>query len=276
MNVWIEAARPRTLTIAISPVLVGTASAEETIVWRFGAALIVALAIQIGVNFANDYSDGRRGVDTPARVGPRRATAAGLVTPEAMKVAVVAALTVAAGAGLALAAATSYVLVAVGALCFIAALAYSGGPRPYASVGLGEVFVFVFFGLVATAGSAYVQTERITLVAVFSAIPVGLLATAVLVVNNLRDMSTDAAVGKLTLAVRIGRTRTTSLYRGLVLGSYPWLILVAGGLGTAWPLLPFASLPFALRLMRTASLLTGTARLQLGFSVLLASGLWLS
>jgi 1,4-dihydroxy-2-naphthoate octaprenyltransferase len=276
MNVWIEAARPRTLTIAISPVLVGTASAEETIVWRFGAALIVALAIQIGVNFANDYSDGRRGVDTPARVGPRRATAAGLVTPEAMKVAVVAALTVAAGAGLALAAATSYVLVAVGALCFIAALAYSGGPRPYASVGLGEVFVFVFFGLVATAGSAYVQTERITLVAVFSAIPVGLLATAVLVVNNLRDMSTDAAVGKLTLAVRIGRTRTISLYRGLVLGSYPWLILVAGGLGTAWPLLPFASLPFALRLMRTASLLTGTARLQLGFSVLLASGLWLS
>jgi 1,4-dihydroxy-2-naphthoate octaprenyltransferase len=276
MNVWIEAARPRTLTIAISPVLVGTASAEEPIVWRFGAALIVALAIQIGVNFANDYSDGRRGVDTPARVGPRRATAAGLVTPEAMKVAVVAALTVAAGAGLALAAATSYVLVAVGALCFIAALAYSGGPRPYASVGLGEVFVFVFFGLVATAGSAYVQTERITLVAVFSAIPVGLLATAVLVVNNLRDMSTDAAVGKLTLAVRIGRTRTISLYRGLVLGSYPWLILVAGGLGTAWPLLPFASLPFALRLMRTASLLTGTARLQLGFSVLLASGLWLS
>ena len=276
MNVWIEAARPRTLTIAISPVLVGTASAEEPIVWRFGAALIVALAIQIGVNFANDYSDGRRGVDTPARVGPRRATAAGLVTPEAMKVAVVAALAVASGAGLALAAATSYVLVAVGALCFIAALAYSGGPRPYASVGLGEVFVFVFFGLVATAGSAYVQTERITLVAVFSAIPVGLLATAVLVVNNLRDISTDAAVGKLTLAVRIGRTRTISLYRGLVLGSYPWLILVAGGLGTAWPLLPFASLPFALRLMRTASLLTGTARLQLGFSVLLASGLWLS
>lgn len=276
MNVWIEAARPRTLTIAISPVLVGTASAEEPIVWRFGAALIVALAIQIGVNFANDYSDGRRGVDTPARVGPRRATAAGLVTPEAMKVAVVAALAVAAGAGLVLAAATSYVLVAVGALCFIAALAYSGGPRPYASVGLGEVFVFVFFGLVATAGSAYVQTERITLVAVFSAIPVGLLATAVLVVNNLRDMSSDAAVGKLTLAVRIGRTRTISLYRGLVLGSYPWLILVAGGLGTAWPLLPFASLPFAIRLMRTASLLTGTARLQLGFSVLLASGLWLS
>lgn len=276
MNVWIEAARPRTLTIAISPVLVGTASAEEPIVWRFGAALIVALAIQIGVNFANDYSDGRRGVDTPARVGPRRTTAAGLVTPEAMKVAVVAALAVAAGAGLVLAAATSYVLVAVGALGFIAALAYSGGPRPYASVGLGEVFVFVFFGLVATAGSAYVQTERITLVAVFSAIPVGLLATAVLVVNNLRDMSTDAAVGKLTLAVRIGRTRTISLYRGLVLGSYPWLILVAGGLGTAWPLLPFASLPFAIRLMRTASLLTGTARLQLGFSVLLASGLWLS
>jgi 1,4-dihydroxy-2-naphthoate octaprenyltransferase len=276
MNVWIEAARPRTLTIAISPVLVGTASAEEPIVWRFGAALIVALAIQIGVNFANDYSDGRRGVDTPARVGPRRATAAGLVTPEAMKVAVVAALAVAAGAGLALAAATSYVLVAVGALCFIATLAYSGGPRPYASVGLGEVFVFVFFGLVATAGSAYVQTERITLMAVFSAIPVGLLATAVLVVNNLRDMSTDAAVGKLTLAVRIGKTRTISLYRGLVLGSYPWLVLVAGGLGTAWPLLSFASLPFALRQMRTASSLSGTARLQLGFSVLLASGLWLS
>jgi 1,4-dihydroxy-2-naphthoate polyprenyltransferase len=276
MNVWIEAARPRTLTISISPVLVGTASAEEPIVWRFGAALIVALAIQIGVNFANDYSDGRRGVDIPARVGPRRATAAGLVTPEAMKVAVVAALAVAAGAGLALAAATSYVLVAVGALCFVAALAYSGGPRPYASVGLGEVFVFVFFGLVAAVGSAYVQTERITLMAVFSAIPVGLLATAVLVVNNVRDMSTDAAVGKLTLAVWMGRTHTISLYRGLVLGSYPWLVLIAGGLGTAWPLLPFAMIPFALRLMRTASSLTGTARLQLGFSVLLASGLWLS
>jgi 1,4-dihydroxy-2-naphthoate polyprenyltransferase len=285
VNVWVEAARPRTLPAAIAPVLVGTAAAETFIAWRFVAALTVGVAVQVSVNYANDYFDGTRGVDSAQRVGPRRAVATGLVAPARMKIAVGAALGVAAVAGLALAAAVGWELVVVGALCFTAALGYSGGPRPYASLGLGELFVFVFFGLVATIGSAYVQDETIETAAVIAAFPMGLLATAILVANNLRDAKTDESAGKQTLAVRMGAQRTRTFYRVCVLGSYPFLALLAGLTDSAWPFVPFATLPFVRVLDRQISsddagqhvrALAGTARLELAFGVLLAVGLWIS
>jgi 1,4-dihydroxy-2-naphthoate octaprenyltransferase len=285
MNVWVEAARPRTLTAAVAPVLVGTSVAESIIAWRALAALVVALALQVGVNYANDLFDGLRGIDSIERTGPRRAVASGLVSPEAMKAAVAISLLVAAGAGALLAVAVGYEIFVVGLLCFAAALGYSGGRRPYGSVGLGELFVFVFFGLVATIGSTYVQTERVVLESVLAAVPVGLLATAILLVNNLRDMRTDEVAGKVTLAVRLGRVRSRTLFRGLVLGSFPWLPLIAGAARSAWPLLPFVTLPFTRPLDRAVNqdgapeligALGRTARLQLAFSALLALGLWIS
>jgi 1,4-dihydroxy-2-naphthoate polyprenyltransferase len=233
MNVWVEAARPRTLTAAVTPVLVGTSVAEEIIVWRAFAALVVALALQVGVNYANDLFDGIRGIDTTERTGPRRAVASRLVSPDAMKGAVAVSFLVAGGAGALLAVAVGYELFVIGLLCFAAALAYSGGPRPYGSAGLGEFFVFVFFGLVATVGATYVQMERVVLESVLAAVPVGLLATAILVVNNLRDAKTDEVAGKVTLAVRLGHGRTRTLFRGLVLGSFPWLPLIAGAARSA-------------------------------------------
>ena len=282
--VWIEAARPRTLPAAIAPVLVGTAAADRFIAWRAATAMIVSLAIQVGVNYANDYFDGMRGVDTPARSGPRRAVASGLTSPSRMRVAMLVAFGVAGIAGIALSIAVGWELLLVGALCFIAALGYSGGPKPYASRGLGELFVFLFFGLVATAGSTYVQDERLTIVAVLAAIPVGLLAAAILVANNMRDISSDRAAGKMTLAVRFGSARSQTLYRILVLGAFPWLVLIAGRTDNPWPLLPFACLLLVPRLhrdvaseepARLVSVLVGTARLELVFAILLAVGLWL-
>ena len=283
-SVWIESARPRTLPAAIAPVLVGTAAAERFIAWRAGAALIVSLAIQVGVNYANDYFDGVRGVDTPGRSGPRRAVAAGLATPSRMRLAMTFAFAVAALAGLTLAIAIGWELLVVGALCFAAALGYSGGPKPYASSGLGELFVFLFFGLVATAGSTYVQDERLTIVAVLAAIPVGLLAAAILVANNMRDISSDRSAGKMTLAVRLGHAHSQTFYRILVLGAFPWLVLIAGRTDNPWPLLPFVSLLLAPQLHRAVAseeprrlvaVLVGTARLELIFAILLAVGLWL-
>lgn len=284
MNVWIEAARPKTLSAAVAPVLVGTAAAESFIAWRAGAALVVALAVQIAVNYANDLFDGVRGVDTAARVGPRRAVASGLISAHRMKAAVAIALGVAAVAGVALAAAAGWWLVLVGAAAFVALLAYSGGPAPYASIGLGEVFVFVFFGLVATVGSAYVHDEEVARVAIFAAVPVGLLATAILVVNNLRDVETDAAAGKRTLAVRLGEERTRTLLRVVVLGAFPFVPLIAGTTGSAWAMLPLAAVPFAFPVVRASHgrgaalvpALAATARLQLVFGALLAVGLWRS
>lgn len=219
LNVWVEAARPRTLPAAIVPVLIGTATAGRLIAWRFGAALVVSLALQVAVNYANDYFDGVRGIDTAERAGPRRATASGLVRPSQMKAAIAVALVVAAGAGIALTIAVGPELLFVGVASVVAALAYSGGPRPYASAGLGEVFVFIFFGLVATIGSAYVQIEDVTRLAVAAAVPVGLLATAILVVNNLRDIPTDAATGKRTLAVRLGPGGARRLFAALLAGA---------------------------------------------------------
>lgn len=262
--------------------VVGTAAAERLIAFRFVAAVAVGASIQVGVNFANDYFDGIKGVDSPLRVGPRRATAAGIVAPATMKRAMVLAFGVAALAGAALAFAVHPLLLLVGAACFAAALGYSGGPRPYASAALGEVFVFLFFGLVATVGSAYVQDERIVGVAIVAAIPVGLLAVAILVVNNLRDIEADEAAGKITLAVRLGEDRTARLYDIIVLAALLSLGIVALVDHSAWPWFVLLLLPLVQRARRLVikrdlmPALGATAQLELAFGLLLAIALWVS
>jgi 1,4-dihydroxy-2-naphthoate octaprenyltransferase len=285
MNAWVEAARPRTLSAGITPVLVGTAAADHFIAWRFAAALVVGVSIQVGVNYANDLFDAERGVDTEERLGPRRAVASGLVSPQRMRVALGITIAVAAVAGLMLALATTLWLLVVGLACFAALLAYSGGPRPYASAGLGEVFVFVFFGLVATIGSAYVQAERIDATAVAAAIPVGLLAVAILVVNNLRDIPTDAVAGKNTLAVRLGENRTRRLFTILSLATLVTVFVTSVVAESLWPLLGLVcSLPLerARKIVdreRASALIpalgaTSAAQIVLGAG--LAVGLWIS
>jgi len=286
MNPWVAGARPRTLPASVSPVLVGTAAAAaegQVVAWRVGAALVVALALQVGVNYANDYSDGRRGTDA-RRQGPLRLTASGVVTPEAVRSAAIVAFSVAAAAGLALAVAVDLRLILVGAACIAAAALYTGGPRPYGYSGFGEVAVLVFFGFVATAGSAYVHLERLPTVALMAALPVGLLACAILVANNLRDIDTDAAAGKRTLAVRLGPAGTRLLYRFCVLGAFAVVIFLGLARPPAWLALlavPLARAP--LRIVTTrrdppslVAALVGTARLQLATSALLALGLWRS
>lgn len=267
MNVWVEAARPRTLPAAIVPVTVGTAAASAVgaalTVGHAALALIVALALQVAVNYANDLFDGLSGVDTPDRIGPRRAVAAGLVDPAAMRRALAVALAVAGGAGGLLSLLVDLRLLAVGAAALVAALGYSGGRRPYASRGLGEGMVFLFFGVVATVGAAFVQTGRVEVLAVVAALPVGLLAVALLMVNNVRDVATDAAAGKRTLAVRLGGRRYGHLY-GLVLAAAVLLVpVVAAVAGSSWPLLALAALPLlvvAMRRARTAARSEGAAR----------------
>jgi 1,4-dihydroxy-2-naphthoate octaprenyltransferase len=290
VNVWVEAARPRTLPASAAPVLVGTAAGAMhggLVWWRFVLALVVALAVQVAVNYANDYFDGVKGVDTVTRAGPRRAVASGLVSPPRMIGAVFAALAVGAVAGLVLAATVSWWLLLIGLGSFIALLGYSGGPRPYASEGLGEVFVFVFFGLVATAGSAYVQHRHVPTAAWVGGVATGLLAVAILVVNNLRDVPTDAVAGKRTLAVRIGESRTRGLFVGLVAAG---LALATVGVPLAarsgWPLLVVLALPLAwepVNAVRGGSVgralipaLGGVGRLELAVAVLLAAGLLLA
>lgn len=217
LTVWWRGARPRTLGAGLVPVVLGTAAAGHVIAWRFAAALLVGAGLQVGVNFANDYFDGVHGVDTQERMGPPRLTQSGAASPHAVLTAALISLGVAAIAGLALALATQPLLIlAVGALALAAAFLYSGGPRPYAGLGLGEVMVFVFFGLVATCGSAYVMVETIPSAAWWSGAVMGFLAVAILVANNLRDIPTDAASGKRTLAVRIGDSRTRTLYRACI------------------------------------------------------------
>ena len=286
MNPWVAGARPRTLPASVSPVLVGTAVAAsegQVVAWRAVAALVVALALQVGVNYANDYSDGKRGTDA-RRQGPIRLTASGVVAPGAVRAAAGAAFALAAVAGLALAVAVDLRLLVVGAACIAAAVLYTGGPKPYGYSGLGEVAVLVFFGFVATAGSAYIHLERLPGVALVAAVPVGLLACAILVANNLRDIETDAEAGKRTLAVRLGRSPTRVLYRACVAGAF----LVVAGLGLARPpvWLALAAVPLAAPPLRTVAtrhdaaslvgVLVCTARLQLVASVLLAAGLWWS
>jgi 1,4-dihydroxy-2-naphthoate octaprenyltransferase len=285
MNVWVQGARPRTLVAAVCPVLVGTAAAAAegpVVAWRALAALVVALALQIGVNYANDYSDGLRGTDTPGRLGPARLTATGLAAPASVRRAAAAAFAVAAAAGLALAVAVDLRLLLVGVAAIAAAVLYTGGPRPYGYSGLGELAVLVFFGVVATCGSAYVQLERVPGAAVAASLVVGLGAVAILLANNVRDIDGDRLAGKRTLAVRLGRDRARTLFSAVVAAMFA----AAGLLGLARPtvLVTLAALPLAVapvRLVRTRddgpgliAALGATARLQLAVSLLLSAGLW--
>jgi len=226
--IWIAGARPRTLPAAVVPVAVGTAVAvgDGVTAWRAAAALVVALAIQVGTNYANDYQDGVRGTDD-VRVGPVRLVASGLAPASAVRTAALAAFGVAAVAGLALAAAVGWELILVGLVSFAAGWLYTGGPKPYGYLGLGELFVFTFFGLVATVGSTYVQTGEVTGLAVCAAVPVGLLATALLVVNNLRDIPTDTEAGKRTMAVRLGDRTTRIVYVTMLVDVFLLVIVLA-------------------------------------------------
>jgi 1,4-dihydroxy-2-naphthoate octaprenyltransferase len=231
---WLAGARPRTLPAAISPVLAGTGVAvydDAAVWWKAVLALVVSLALQVGVNYANDYSDGIRGTDAD-RVGPMRLVGSGTATPGAVKRAAFLAFGVAAVAGLVLAASTAWWLVAVGALCVLAAWFYTGGSKPYGYLGLGELMVFVFFGLVAVIGTSYVQTQRWDLPEVYAGVGIGAIACAILVANNLRDIPTDRGSGKITLAVRLGDERTRICYVLLLLLALVALVGVA--LTTTW------------------------------------------
>jgi 1,4-dihydroxy-2-naphthoate polyprenyltransferase len=238
---WLAGARPRTLPAALAPVLAGTGVAayvDGAVWWKATLALVVSLALQVGVNYANDYSDGVRGTDAD-RVGPMRLVGSGAAAPRAVKAAAFVALGVAAAAGLVLAVTTAWWLVAVGLACIVAAWFYTGGTRPYGYAGLGEVMVFVFFGLVAVVGTTYVQTETWEPAAFCAALGVGALACAILVANNLRDIPTDREAGKRTLAVRLGDGPTRQLYSGLVLAAIAAALAVAV-LTTWWALLALA------------------------------------
>jgi 1,4-dihydroxy-2-naphthoate octaprenyltransferase len=284
---WLQGARPRTLGAAISPVLVGTAAAyaeaERLIWWRAGAALGVALALQVGVNYANDYSDGVRGTDA-RRAGPLRLTASGVAAPTAVRNAAVLAFGVAAVCGLALAIAVDLRLLIVGIAAIAAAALYTGGPRPYGYSGLGELAVLVFFGFVATAGSAYVQLERVPAAAWWGSLTVGLLACAILLANNIRDVDTDRVAGKRTLAVRVGAPAARRLFAACVAGAF--VAVAAVGVLEPPALVALAAILLAvppIRLVMTRSdppslvaALIGTARLQLVVAVLLAAGLMTS
>jgi 1,4-dihydroxy-2-naphthoate octaprenyltransferase len=235
---WVAGARPRTLPAAVAPVLAGTAVAAYdlgadwwSVWWKALLALVVSLALQVGVNYANDYSDGIRGTDD-ARVGPMRLVGSGVARPAVVKRAAFLSFGVAGLAGLVLAVTTAWWIVAVGVLCILAAWFYTGGSRPYGYAGLGEVMVFVFFGLVAVVGTAYVQAERFQETAVYAGVGVGALACGILVVNNLRDVPTDREAGKHTLAVRLGPERTRGLYALLVLAAAVAVVAVAAA--TTW------------------------------------------
>jgi 1,4-dihydroxy-2-naphthoate octaprenyltransferase len=280
---WIEGARPRTLPAAIAPVLVGSGAAALEEGFRPGRALlalVVALALQVAVNYANDYSDGIRGTDE-VRVGPLRLVGSGVATPAAVKQAAYAAFGVAMVAGLWLALLTTLWLVPIGAVAVAAAWGYTGGANPYGYKGLGEVSVFVFFGLVAVIGTTYVQLEDVGYPAVLGGVACGALACAILVTNNLRDIPTDTESGKVTLAVRLGDARTRALYPSLVLVALAVPLLLV--FSTPWALLAVLATPLALepvRLVRGGAVgrelipvLAGTGKLQLAYGGLLAAGL---
>lgn len=283
------AARPRTLPAAIAPVLVGTAAAVEWAgelprVGAFFAALVGSIFIQIGTNLANDYSDAKRGADTVDRLGPVRVTSAGLVTPQRVLVATWVAFGVAVACGVYLTVVAGLVILLIGVLSIAAGILYTGGPRPYGYAGFGEVFVFLFFGLVAVNGSYYVQVEQLDALPLGLSIAVGFLATAILVVNNVRDIETDRRAGKNTLAVRMGRRNAVVLYRLLVLGAFAVLpiALVAGDAGLL-PLIGLLALPLAVKPLRTMSnrtdgpslnaALADTGALLGAFSLLVSVGL---
>jgi 1,4-dihydroxy-2-naphthoate octaprenyltransferase len=282
------AARPRTLPAAIAPVLVGSAAADfqrSGFRWgAFAAALVGSIFIQIGTNLANDYSDARRGADTADRLGPVRVTSSGLIAPRRVLVATWLAFAVAVAAGVYLATVAGWVIIAVGAASILAGVLYTGGPRPYGYAGLGEFFVFLFFGLVAVNGSYYVQIEQLDWLPFGLSIAVGSLATAILVVNNVRDIDTDRRAGKRTLAVRLGREDARGLYVGLIVAAFAVLLLtLALNGGPWWAALGFASIPLAARPARAVmtrtdgpalnGALAGTGALLGVFSVLTSAGL---
>jgi 1,4-dihydroxy-2-naphthoate polyprenyltransferase len=290
LRLWALAARPRTLPAAIAPVLVGTAlaiSEDEFRPLAFVAALVGSVFIQIGTNLANDYSDARRGADTEDRLGPVRVTAGGLMPPRRVLVGTYVAFGIAVAAGIYLAAVAGWELLVVGVLSIAAGVLYTGGPRPYGYAGLGELFVFLFFGLVAVNGSYYVQTEELSWEAFALSVPVGLLAAAILVVNNVRDIDTDRRAGKRTLAVKLGRDGARRLFAAMVALSFavPLVIWLAGGL-SAWVLLALAAFPLAPPLVLTVSsrtdgpalngALARTGMLLAVFSLLLSAGVLLS
>jgi len=286
-RVWVLAARPRTLPVALAPVLVGTALAAadgQARALPAAAAAIGALLLQIGANLANDLFDHQKGADAHDRIGPPRAMQHGLVTEHQMRCGIALVFAAAIGVGVYLVAIGGWPIAAVGALSVAAGLAYTGGPFPFGYRGLGDPAVFVFFGLVAVGGSYYVQALALTPAVLLAAVPVGALATAILVVNNLRDIDSDARVGKRTLAVRIGARATRDEYRALIALAYAlppgfWL----AGASAPWVLLPLATLPRAIALMRAVTpaadgptlnrALGDTAQLGLVFSLLFAVGL---
>ena len=282
---WLAGTRPRTLPAAVVPVLIGSGVAAgygEFSLWRAALALIVALALQIGVNFANDYSDGVRGSDSAERrVGPMRLVGSGLASPRQVKLAAYGCFFVACCAGLALAAVTSWWLVLGGALAVLAAWFYTGGSRPYGYRGFGEVSVFVFFGVAAVAGTAYVQMGRLSWLGLAASIPAGLLSCALLMVNNLRDIRSDGESGKRTLAVRIGDARSRSVYLLFLLVPFALAALIA--FVRPFSLLMLLALPLALAPVRAVrggasgpaliTTLGQTGRLQLAFGLAFTIGL---
>ena len=283
---WLEGARPRTLPAALAPVFVGTGVAAALDGFRLVPALLallVALALQVAVNYANDYSDGKRGTDAD-RVGPMRLVGSGAASAQQVLVAAVLAFAVAAVAGLALAALSSWWLVAVGAVSILAAWTYTGGPIPYGYRALGEVFVFVFFGLVAVVGTTFGQTRSLDGLAFAAAVPIGLCSVALLVVNNLRDVHGDAAVGKRTLAVLMGEQPTRVFFTALVVVAFVVVALIGGA--RSWALLGLLALPLAVPPVRVVlrggkgpvliGALKSTGQLTLVTGVLFALGLALS
>ncbi len=286
-NRWVLASRPPTLWAGIAPVVVGTAIALDDEVFRldvFAAVLVTAVAVQVGVNFANDFADAVRGADAAERIGPTRAVATGLITARAMRNGVVVAFGVAAAAGLYLATVAGPIVLALGAASLLAALGYTSGPAPYGYRGLGEVFVFVFFGLVATVGTRFVFDESAPGRAWICGVVMGLLAAAILIANNVRDIETDRDTGKRTLAVIIGRRASRWLYAATVVGAF-LVIAVATPLGglPAGALLAVAAAPLAATPIRSVATrvdgpglvgaLQATARLQIVTAVLLGAGL---
>lgn len=287
---WILAARPKTLPAAVSPVVVGAALAYADGVFALGpalAALMGALLLQIGSNLANDYFDFLKGADTPDRVGPTRVAASGLIGLGELRLGMAVVFGLAALIGLYLVWVGGWPILAVGVASILAAILYTGGPLPYGYVGLGDLFVFVFFGLVAVMGTYYVQAHTVTWGSFLAAVPVGLLITAILVVNNLRDIQSDARAGKRTLAVILGKQGARLEYLLLVAGAYlcPVLLVLYDG-RSPWVLLPWLTVPLAVRQIRAVfderrygpplnQALAGTAQLSLLFSLLLAVGLLL-
>jgi 1,4-dihydroxy-2-naphthoate polyprenyltransferase len=286
------AARPRTLPAAIAPVLVGTAAAVQWLghLPRWGAflaALVGSIFIQIGTNLANDYSDAKRGADTADRLGPVRVTSSGLITPQRVMRATWIAFAVAVACGIYLATVAGAVILVIGAFSIAAGVLYTGGPRPYGYAGLGEAFVFLFFGLVAVNGSYYVQLEQLDALPLGLSISIGFLATAIIVVNNVRDLETDRRAGKNTLAVRVGRESAVNLYRLLVIGAFATLpIALVAGDSSLLPLIGLLAAPMALRPARTLAerrdgpalngVLAATGALLGVFSLLVAAGLLIS